>query len=270
MFKIFISVLLVSFACLSAGAPGKDGKIVGGEVSARGRWPWILSLQQRVGASFGHVCTAALIAPDKVLTAAHCIIVPAALGPYRVLTGAFDLRENDQEEAVGVANFIRGPFQILQPGFPGDIAILELERPVDLSSDVVSIGRLPERGQQFVGNENCFMAGWGRDDLGSDDGSPILLEERATVHDNGVCQAEWSSFDSMFDGWVLDEHHCVGLENRNSGTCHGDSGGPLNCEVNGEYVIAGVVSWGSGEDCIEVASMYVSTVYHEDFINQNL
>jgi len=267
-----IVVLLVLCTTLSVSEADKSGKIIGGEASARGRWPWILSLQQRVGLSFGHVCTAALISEDYALTAAHCVIVPAALGPYRVLAGAFDLREDDFEDAVRVEEIIRGPFQILQPGGPGDIAILRLERPVDLSSDFVSIGQLPPVGENFVGNENCVMTGWGRDDLASNDGSPILLELRERVFPNDVCQVEWSAFSSDFDGWVLDQHICVGLNDRTSGACHGDSGGPLNCDVtgNGDYVIAGVASWGSGQQCTDVASMYVQTDYWRDFIEENV
>ena len=39
---------------------------------------------------------------------------------------------------------------------------------------------------------------------------------------------------------------CANKEGSNVGTCPGDSGGPIQCIVDGEWTIVGVVSWGRG------------------------
>ena len=48
--------------------------IINGQDSAKGRWPWQVALQRRIGLNYWyHSCGATLIAPDYILTAAHCV-----------------------------------------------------------------------------------------------------------------------------------------------------------------------------------------------------
>ena len=62
------------FIAVCHSAP--SGKIVNGHDADPKANPWQLSLQySSTGApgTFGHICGAALIAPDVTLTAAHCV-----------------------------------------------------------------------------------------------------------------------------------------------------------------------------------------------------
>ncbi|MGI9253271.1 MAG: trypsin-like serine protease, partial [Thermomicrobiales bacterium] len=49
------------------------------------------------------------------------------------------------------------------------------------------------------------------------------------------------------DAFVMSSLLCAG--SNGSGTCNGDSGGPLLKEVNGEYVLVGITSFGTAKGC---------------------
>ena len=59
-------------------------RIINGNVVSRNVYPFVTSLQDRIG----HFCSGALVARNVVLSAAHC-----QGGKYDVFVGRHDLRE---------------------------------------------------------------------------------------------------------------------------------------------------------------------------------
>lgn len=77
------------------------------------------------------LCSGALIAPDVVLTAAHCLNVFGPEGPYEVFLGA-QLLPEPQGRFVRVARAVRHPGYVPET-HAFDVALLRLARPVEVA-----------------------------------------------------------------------------------------------------------------------------------------
>ncbi|NXU00504.1 CTRC protein, partial [Buphagus erythrorhynchus] len=106
--------------------PQLSSRVVGGVDAVAHSWPWQISLQYTQSGSWYHTCGGTLIAPQWVLTAAHCIRwvlgcwgglyqqdeifvrtdSPSLPGSssltYRVVLGKQDLAEDDEPGSVAV------------------------------------------------------------------------------------------------------------------------------------------------------------------------
>ena len=82
---------------------------------------------------------------------------------------------------------------------------------------------------------------------------PVVSNEKC----ESVFRYNWKSFPYH---WKITENHvCAGFNDGNSPhTCHGDSGGPLICNVAGIATLVGITSFGSIEDC---GKMQLYTVF---------
>ncbi|NUT53852.1 MAG: serine protease [Saccharothrix sp.] len=211
------AVLVLVLSALPADA------IVGGREAPV--TPWAVALFDR-GEFF---CGGALIAPDKVVTAAHCTVRRTALGAHdrrpdelTAVAGRADL-DTDAGRAVRVAGLWR------HPAFTGvsggdDVATLTLATP------------LPYRPIRIADADSgmATVYGWGR--TGELDApSRRLREVDVPIRADDECAAAVPDYRP---GGML----CAGYPEGGKDACEGDSGGPLT--VAGELV--GVVSYGRG------------------------
>ncbi|XP_048038408.1 elastase-1-like [Megalobrama amblycephala] len=214
-------------------------RVVGGEVASPNSWPWQISLQYLSGSSYYHTCGGSLIRTNWVLTAAHCVDTTRT---WRVVLGDHDIyTQEGREQYMSVSQVTIHPSWNRNNVAAGyDIALLRLSSAATLNS-YVKLATLPPSGQVLPHNNACYITGWGLTQTGGSL-SAKLKQAYLPVVDHSTC--------SRSDWWgstVKSTMVCAGGGSLSG--CNGDSGGPLNCQVSGQYVVHGVASFVSSLGC---------------------
>ncbi|KAF0716216.1 Aste57867_2964 [Aphanomyces stellatus] len=217
----FAYALVAAFLVASTSA---QIEIVGGKPADKTKHHYVTGLRRTPeGSSF---CGGSLIAPNVVLTAAHCM----PLKPQYVAIGTYFASGKDDGEQIKVKEIIEHKNYTASTA-SNDFAILILERaskfsPVEVSFDEVTPGT------------PTVVRGWGRTSQG---GKPSneLLEVGVDALANSQCAKFLAP--NPVDEFML----CAGGK-AGEDSCQGDSGGPLTVEANGSEKLVGVVSWGIG------------------------
>jgi hypothetical protein len=179
----------------------------------------------QVESSRGELCSGVVIAPDLVLTAAHCVLERAT---YRItaVDRSFRPRVIPAVAAAMHPAFVAGTTPRTQPGV--DLAILKLAQP--LGRDFSPID---PRGAGRVGKgQPVALAGFGIVGEGQKGTARVLREARLV--NLGTLQVA-NRVMVVADGQR-------GAQVTGAGACRGDSGGPIF--AGGQLV--GIVSWSSG------------------------
>ncbi|KAL0627175.1 Suppressor of tumorigenicity 14 protein [Plecturocebus cupreus] len=219
----------------------RQARVVGGTDADKGEWPWQVSLH---ALGQGHVCGASLISPSWLVSAAHCYIDDRGFRysdptQWTAFLGLHDQskRSDPEVQERRLKRIISHP-SFNDFTFDYDIALLELEQPVEYSSVVRPIC-LPDTSHVFPAGKAIWVTGWGHTQYGGT-GALILQKGEIRVINQTTCE-------SLLPQQITPRMMCVGVLSGGVDSCQGDSGGPLSSvEADGRIFQAGVVSWGDG------------------------
>lgn len=149
-----------------------------------------------------------------------------------------------------------------------DLAVLKLDHPVDFSKNPhISPACLPDKYSDFT-NARCWTTGWGKDAFGEHGKyQNILKEVDVPILSHHQCESQLRQTRLGYSYKLNPGFLCAGGE-EGKDACKGDGGGPLVCERQGVWQVAGVVSWGIGCGQVNVPGVYVKVSHYLDWIRQ--
>jgi len=218
-------LLLAAARALLHASPGRRPRIVGGTSGVQGQWGFmgfVIYYDSSGTAQF--MCSGTLVSSNVVLTAGHCGAdettgVPNDPTGYRVVTNAVDWTDTANRVVSSVIQVIVDP-NFDPVTLEGDAALLVLSSPVSSPS-------IPLWGSGTIAaGEGAFVAGWGKTYAGETAFPPEnVLQWAPTVVQNVDYCANDAASNYAYDSST--ELCAVDYPADDTGTCPGDSGGPL-------------------------------------------
>ncbi|XP_070524138.1 protein masquerade isoform X2 [Cardiocondyla obscurior] len=249
---------------IQARSSERVSRVVGGEDADANEWCWQIAL---INSLNQYLCGGALIGTQWVLTAAHCVtnIVRSGDAIY-VRVGDHDLTRkygSPGAQTLRVATTYIHHNHNSQT-LDNDIALLKLHGQAELK-DGVCLVCLPARGVSHTAGKRCTVTGYGY--MGEAGPIPLRVREaEIPIVSDAECIRKVNAVTEKI--FILPaSSFCAGGEQGND-ACQGDGGGPLVCQDDGFYELAGLVSWGFGCGRQNVPGVYVKVSSYIGWINQ--
>lgn len=223
----------------AAGHVRSGRRIVGGTTAKQGQFPFMAFVAYVNGSGrIIFACSGTLVSSNVVLTAGHCTVnentgMPERASGYRVITGTVNWSRPPR--TISDVSQVR-PAPGYDPRGPKhDAGLLVLSKPVN--HPAVSLW---QSGNINAGTP-AQIAGWGETSFGS--GLPKRLRWASTAVQSASYCTHAAGANFMFDPASM--LCAVDAPSDHTGTCSGDSGGPLLVTASGGTVMeVGVTSVG--------------------------
>ncbi|CAF0934190.1 unnamed protein product [Brachionus calyciflorus] len=243
-------------------------KIVGGQESLKGDWPWQIALTYNNRL----ICGGSIINSYWVVTAAHCVYSSLDPSRYKIISGLHDTNAHDSFTDIKSVSKI-----IVHPGYSNfgyrnDIALIKLSERL-IFNDYIMPVCIPDLTFNLT-NQDGIATGWGS----QYSGGPIsryLMEVELPILSDTKCKEKYQSVETT-------TAICAGDNGLNIDTCQGDSGGPLvvgyesdhehkrddehdHDHDHDQFFLVGITSWGYG--CGD-GGVYTRTSAYKNWISE--
>ncbi|NWX32328.1 TMPS5 protease, partial [Notiomystis cincta] len=233
---------VVALQCSECGLQAGAVRVVGGTDVSPGRWPWQVSVCQ----GSQHRCGGSVLAPEWILTAAHCVHrysglpgLPFPAPAWQVFAGIVTHSSLKPEAGVRVREIIPHPLYN-DSSLDYDIALLRLRVPLRFSGAVRAVC-LPPAPRDLLQGTQCWVSGWGYTAPDQAQVAGTLKEALVPLIGTRRCNSS-----CVYKGELTARMLCAGHLQGRVDACQGDSGGPLVCWDGSTWRLVGVVSWGQG------------------------
>ena len=240
---IAATLLLALAGCdPTAGLEPLDLGIVGGTETED--WPAVGCYM--IDAGDGGLCTATLVRPDVLLTAAHCA---DGHGETELWTNAPLIWSASNSEWWTASEVHMHPlYEAGESYYARDIAVMILDEPIT-AFDYIPVNTT-KMDHTWRGRTMHYV-GYGSDTYYGGPGSGTKRETDIEIYDY--------------------YNETVTTHTSGTNTCTGDSGGPALVELDGHWYVAGVNSWvyawTHGQDSCNGASVAMRVDYELDFLS---
>jgi hypothetical protein len=214
-------------------------KITGGTNANIADFPWQVFYE-----SGNFTCGGSIISGDWIITAAHCTeddsgnLIPVS--QMDIIVGANNPRSGTEGGTYAVSRVVRHP-GYNPVSMENDIALLQLKTAINYTNaaPVRLVSVLDANAGATDPGVMSWVTGYGLS-LVSPPTTPTQLQKvQLPIVSNATAGTVWPD--------IASTDMMAGYKNGNKDACSGDSGGPLVVPVEGEYKLAGLVSWGSSK-----------------------
>lgn len=216
------------------------GRVAWGQKAAPGQFPWVAYFDPE------GVCTASLITPRAMLSAAHCVFEDDVWTNWKkaaIYIGSnYWYDDNMLEYGVKAAWIPEVYRKGTGYGLYGDISVVGLTSAVPSSIQPVTMA---SSATSLAGVNSLTIIGWGQLQNGK---MPDYLYYATLKYNQAQCMARYNE---LFEGEPIEKDHiCTGAgSNPATQSCGGDSGGPTVLMRAGKPPVQiAVTSYGYGGD----------------------